>query len=106
MGAREVRSKGGFRGGDDGDLLPRGEPNFAPDPDGLTDYSNPYLFTGRTGDILDNSSLKIQYNFKPILRPIHRKSVVKVIIIELGANSEMLLASEMAIARRTIQTTR
>ncbi len=38
------------------------EPNYAPDPDGLTDYSNPYLFTGRRVDILDNSSLKIQYN--------------------------------------------
>ena len=38
------------------------EPNFAPDPDGLTDYSNPWLFTGRAVDILDNSSLKIQYN--------------------------------------------
>gem|GEM_PF-4683369 len=38
------------------------EPNYAPDPDGLTDYSNPYLFTGRAVDILDNSSLKIQYN--------------------------------------------
>jgi RHS repeat-associated protein len=38
------------------------EPNFAPDPDGESDYSNPYLFTGRTVDIVDNSSLKIQYN--------------------------------------------
>ncbi len=38
------------------------EPNFAPDPDGLTDYSNPCLFTGRRVDILDNSSLEIQYN--------------------------------------------
>jgi len=38
------------------------EPNFAPDPDGKSDYANPYLFTGRRLDILDNSSLKIQYN--------------------------------------------
>jgi RHS repeat-associated protein len=38
------------------------EPNFAPDPDGKSDYGNPYLFTGRRLDILDNSSLKIQYN--------------------------------------------
>ena len=29
------------------------EPNFAPDPDGLTDWSNPYLFTGRTVDIVN-----------------------------------------------------
>ncbi len=49
------------------------EANSAPDPDGLTDCSNPWLFTGRAVDILDNSSLKIQYNFKPILRLIHRK---------------------------------
>jgi len=38
------------------------EPNFAPDPDGKSDYGNNYLFTGRRIDILDNSSLKIQYN--------------------------------------------
>jgi len=38
------------------------EPNFAPDPDGKSDYENPYLFTGRRLDIMDNSSLKIQYN--------------------------------------------
>jgi len=38
------------------------EPNFAPDPDGKSDYGNPYLFTGRRLDILDNGSLKIQYN--------------------------------------------
>ena len=31
-------------------------------PDGLTDWSNAWLFTGRAVDILDNSSLKIQYN--------------------------------------------
>ncbi len=38
------------------------EPNFAPDPDGKSDYGNPYLFTGRRVDILDANSLKIQYN--------------------------------------------
>jgi len=38
------------------------EPNFAPDPDGKSDYENPYLFTGRRLDILDSGSLKIQYN--------------------------------------------
>ncbi|KPJ66161.1 MAG: hypothetical protein AMJ43_08890 [Coxiella sp. DG_40] len=38
------------------------EPNFADDPDDQTDYENPYLFTGRRVDILDNSSLKIQYS--------------------------------------------
>ena len=38
------------------------EPNFAPDPDGKSDYGNNYLFTGRRLDILDSSSLKIQYN--------------------------------------------
>ncbi len=38
------------------------EPNFAADPDGKSDYANNYLFTGRRLDILDNSSLKIQYN--------------------------------------------
>jgi len=38
------------------------EPNFAPDPDGQSDYGNNYLFTGRRVDILDNGSLKIQYN--------------------------------------------
>jgi len=38
------------------------EPNFAPDPDGESDYGNPYLFTGRRVDILDSGSLKIQYN--------------------------------------------
>jgi len=38
------------------------EPNFAADPDGESDYGNPYLFTGRCVDILDNGSLKIQYN--------------------------------------------
>jgi len=38
------------------------EPNFAPDPDGLSDYANSYLFTGRRLDILDANSLKIQYN--------------------------------------------
>jgi len=38
------------------------EPNFADDPDGQSDFDNPYLFTGRRVDILDNGSLKIQYN--------------------------------------------
>jgi len=38
------------------------EPNFADDPDGQSDYRNPYLFTGRRLDILDNGSLKLQYN--------------------------------------------
>ncbi|MCK4292073.1 MAG: hypothetical protein KAY65_02665 [Planctomycetes bacterium] len=38
------------------------EPNFAPDPDGKSDYGNPYLFTASRVDILDNGSLKIQYN--------------------------------------------
>jgi len=38
------------------------EPNFADDPDGKSDYGNPYLFTGRRVDILDNGSLTIQYN--------------------------------------------
>jgi len=36
-------------------------PNFAPDPAGKSDYDNPYLFTGRRFDILDNSFLKIYY---------------------------------------------
>jgi RHS repeat-associated protein len=31
-------------------------------PDGQSDDGNPYLFTGRRVDILDNGSLKIQYN--------------------------------------------
>jgi hypothetical protein len=38
------------------------EPDFAADPDGKSDYDNPYLFTGRRVDPLDNGSLKIQYN--------------------------------------------
>jgi RHS repeat-associated protein len=38
------------------------EPNYADDPDGKSDYGNPYLFTGRRVDILDEGSLKIQYN--------------------------------------------
>jgi len=32
------------------------EPNFADDPDGKSDYANPYLFAGRRVDILDGSS--------------------------------------------------
>jgi len=39
------------------------EPNFAPDPDGKSDYGNPYLFTGRELDVLDNGNLKI-YNYR------------------------------------------
>ncbi|MHC4621940.1 MAG: RHS repeat-associated core domain-containing protein, partial [Planctomycetota bacterium] len=38
------------------------EPNYADDLDGKSDYANPYLFTGRRVDILDEGSLKIQYN--------------------------------------------
>ena len=37
------------------------EPNFAPDPDGLSDYANCYLFTGRRLDILAANSLKIRH---------------------------------------------
>jgi len=39
------------------------EPNFAPDPDGKSDYGNPYLFTGRDMDVFDNDSLKV-YNYR------------------------------------------
>ena len=35
------------------------EPNLAPDPDGKSDYGNPYFFTGRESDSLDNGDLKI-----------------------------------------------
>ena len=35
------------------------EPNFAPDPDQKPDFGNPFLFTGRELDILDNGSLRI-----------------------------------------------
>jgi len=38
------------------------EPNFAPDPDGKSDYDNPYLFTGRRVDFLDNGNLTLQIN--------------------------------------------
>ena len=34
------------------------EPNYAPHPDGISDYSTPYLFTASRLDILDNGSLK------------------------------------------------
>jgi uncharacterized protein RhaS with RHS repeats len=34
------------------------EPNFA----GKSDYGNPYMFTGRRVDLLDNGSLTLQYN--------------------------------------------
>jgi RHS repeat-associated protein len=35
------------------------EPNFAPDPDGKPDVGNPFMFTGRETDFLDNGNLKI-----------------------------------------------
>jgi RHS repeat-associated protein len=38
------------------------EPNFAADPDGKSDVGNPYLFTGRRVDFLDDGSLPLQYN--------------------------------------------
>jgi len=38
------------------------DPNFSDDADNTSDFENPYLFTGRRVDILDNSSLTIQYN--------------------------------------------
>ncbi|MHC4645723.1 MAG: RHS repeat domain-containing protein [Planctomycetota bacterium] len=38
------------------------EPNHADDLDGKPDYGDPYLFTGGRVDILDEGSLKIQYN--------------------------------------------
>ncbi|MHC4501291.1 MAG: RHS repeat domain-containing protein, partial [Planctomycetota bacterium] len=38
------------------------EPNFADDPDGKTDYSNPYYFTGRRLDLLDDGNLTLQIN--------------------------------------------
>ena len=38
------------------------DPNFTIDADGLSDYDNPYLFTGRRWDTLNNGSLKIQYS--------------------------------------------
>ena len=38
------------------------DPDFSIDADGLSDYDNPYLFTGRRWDILNNGSLKIQYS--------------------------------------------
>ena len=38
------------------------EPNFADDPDGKSDYANPYLFTGRRADFLDNGNLALQIN--------------------------------------------
>ena len=39
------------------------EPNFAPDSDGESDYGNPYYFTGRRLDELDNGNLKV-YNYR------------------------------------------
>ena len=32
------------------------EPNFAAEADGKSDYGNPYVFTGRRVDFLDNGS--------------------------------------------------
>lgn len=37
------------------------EPNFAPDPDGKSDYDNPYLFTGRR---LDTETGLYYYRFR------------------------------------------
>ncbi len=36
--------------------------DFTEDADNLSDYDNPYLFTGRRVDILDSANLKLQYN--------------------------------------------
>jgi len=41
------------------------EPNFATDPDGKSDYDNPYLFTGRRVDFLDNGNLTLQTTTSP-----------------------------------------
>ncbi|MHC4867565.1 MAG: RHS repeat-associated core domain-containing protein, partial [Planctomycetota bacterium] len=38
------------------------EPNFADDPDGKTDWANPYYFTGRRADFLDGNNLTLQIN--------------------------------------------
>jgi len=38
------------------------EAEFTADADNQSDYGNAYFFTGRRLDILDNSSLKIQYS--------------------------------------------
>jgi len=38
------------------------EPNFANDGDGKSDYGNPYLFTGRRVDFLDDGNLTLQIN--------------------------------------------
>jgi len=35
------------------------EPNFAPDPDGKSDYENPYYFDGKPLDLLDNGGLEL-----------------------------------------------
>jgi len=37
------------------------EPNFAPDPDGKSDYGNPYLFQGKRLDLLNNGGLELMY---------------------------------------------
>jgi len=36
--------------------------DFSDDADGLSDYDNPYYFTGRRVDFLDNGNLVLQYN--------------------------------------------
>ncbi|MHC4527931.1 MAG: RHS repeat domain-containing protein [Planctomycetota bacterium] len=38
------------------------EPNFADDPDGKTDWANPYYFSGRRADFLDGNNLTLQIN--------------------------------------------
>jgi YD repeat-containing protein len=51
------------------------EPNFAADPDGKSDYGNPYMFTGRRVDFLDNGSLMLQYNrHRPSKHPVSDKT--------------------------------
>jgi len=35
--------------------------DYSKDPDGISDYGNPYLFTGRRLDILDEGNFKIMY---------------------------------------------
>ena len=36
--------------------------DFTDDADGLSDYGNPYMFTGRRVDFLDNANLVLQYS--------------------------------------------
>jgi len=35
------------------------EPNFADDPDGQSDYENPYFFQGKRLDLLDDGGLEL-----------------------------------------------